>query len=137
MNHIRVSVTADGITREFVADGDGPVIVAAFRAWLAGPDGELSMASGADAIDEASARLSADADDLDEMDGPSVKRWLIERVAKDGEVNDEAIFNELQVLGVPRARFMAALRDLLDDGKVFARRNADTSITLSKEPVKP
>lgn len=57
MNTLRVTITADGLTRTFRGDGDGPAVVAAFRAWLSSPDFWLPMADGADALDLAAARL--------------------------------------------------------------------------------
>lgn len=50
-NALRVIIECDGIRREFYGRGDGPVVVAAFRSWLAGHCCELPIAAGANEID--------------------------------------------------------------------------------------
>jgi len=59
MAKLHVEITADGARRIFSAEGHGPVIVAAFRHWLAGPDCVLPMAEGADAVDVEAAEREA------------------------------------------------------------------------------
>lgn len=51
MSTLDVTISADGVTRRFTGEGDGPVLVAAFRSWLAGPDAEFQAAIGSDEID--------------------------------------------------------------------------------------
>jgi RNA polymerase sigma factor (sigma-70 family) len=64
MSSLSVVVKADGVVREFSGTGDGPELVAAFRAWLAGPHLALPMAEGADEVDVAAGEVAAEADSL-------------------------------------------------------------------------
>lgn len=137
MSTLRVTITADGVSRAFDGVGDGPELVAAFRAWLAGPDGALAIAEGADTLERVATEVEASADDLDDMDVPAVKRWLLSFVRDRKTVESEELFRGVQVMGVSRARFKAALSDLLDAGQVFARRVDDGDLAISSEAPRP
>lgn len=59
MSELSVRIIANGtIERRFDGEGEGPAVVAAFRAWLESAWCSLSMATGADAVDAAADRLS-------------------------------------------------------------------------------
>ncbi len=73
MAKLHVEIVADDVRRVFTAEGHGPTIVAAFRAWLAGPDCALPMAEGADAIDLAAAGRPAPL-----LPAPAIRRGVEE-----------------------------------------------------------
>lgn len=58
---LAVTIRCDGEARQFEANGDGPVVVAAFRAWLA--DLQVS-ATGADEVDRMGDTLLAAAAEM-------------------------------------------------------------------------
>jgi hypothetical protein len=57
VSELKVQIVADGVTREFSGTGDGPELVACFRAWLASSEVALPMAAGADLVSHAAGAL--------------------------------------------------------------------------------
>ena len=61
---LRVSICVDGRELTFTADGDGPLVVAAFRAWLASEDCAIPSALGVDEVDRIAAVMLASAETI-------------------------------------------------------------------------